>query len=80
MKDIPYSPLNADASQEVSAKAFGALPLLYLQCVPEEEKELSDTKQLILTLLMGLKTLLFSICHYNRSTQLQVASGMVRNN
>ena len=79
MKDISYSPLKADVSHKSSATVLAELPLLYLQCVPEEEKELSDTRQLILTLLMGLKTLLFSVCHFSRSTQLQVPSGTVEN-
>lgn len=43
--------------------------VLYLQTVPEPEKELTDTRQLLQTLVIGMKTLLFSITHYGPRAQ-----------
>jgi hypothetical protein len=43
---------------------------LNLQVPPEHSKEVSDCKQLIKTLIMGMKTLVWSITHFN-ATQLQ---------
>jgi transformation/transcription domain-associated protein len=62
-----------DGKERPSLRSRLELPVqaaLNLQVPPEHSKEVSDCKQLIKTLIMGMKTLVWSITHFN-ATQLQ---------
>ncbi|GLJ07095.1 hypothetical protein SUGI_0058030 [Cryptomeria japonica] len=64
-----------DGKEHCSLRSKLELPVqaaLNLQTPLEHSKELSDCKQLIKTLVMGMKTLVWSITHVN-SSQMQVA-------
>ncbi|KAJ7563398.1 hypothetical protein O6H91_03G108600 [Diphasiastrum complanatum] len=66
-----------DTKERQSLRSRLELPVqaaLNLQVPPEHAKEVSDCKQLIKTLIMGMKTLVWSITHLN-VTQMQVAQG-----
>ncbi|KAL2624095.1 hypothetical protein R1flu_008340 [Riccia fluitans] len=63
-----------DAKEKPSLRSRLELPVqsaLNLPVPPEHTKEVSDCKQLIKTLIMGMKTLVWSITNFN-VTQLQV--------
>ncbi|KAG6555625.1 hypothetical protein Mapa_002860 [Marchantia paleacea] len=63
-----------DGKERPSLRSRLELPVqsaLNLPVPPEHSKEVSDCKQLIKTLIMGMKTLVWSITHFN-ATQMQV--------
>ncbi|KAJ7564762.1 hypothetical protein O6H91_02G032300 [Diphasiastrum complanatum] len=65
-----------DTKEHLSLRSRLELPVqaaLNLQVPPEHAKEVSDCKQLIKTLIMGMKTLVWSIGHTHlNATQMQV--------
>jgi transformation/transcription domain-associated protein len=64
---VPYRPrprLTGSQPQLEDLPPGAPYPVLYTHTVPEPEKEVTDTRQLMQTLIMGMKTLLFSINHY----------------
>lgn len=74
-KGLPLSPLPDLPEEPPVAQEMPSVPVLYQQTVADEEKEVNDTRHLLQTLMMGIKTLLFSISHYNRAQQVQVVAG-----
>ncbi|CAM6100600.1 unnamed protein product [Calypogeia fissa] len=65
-----------DGKDRPSLRSRLELPVqsaLNLPIPPEHAKEVSDCKQLIKTLIMGMKTLVWSITHFNAQQQMQVS-------